>query len=156
WLARAWAMAIALMLVLMIAALVRLRRRRREARPFRVPFNVSIAGREFELGLIGPGVVVAISALVMILLGDLASIASIATIALIALWRTAIKRQAPADESPPEADAFDLLLAADLSLDQVAVRPGNVLVPVRNPHALSHVMAALQSPGDRDIVVMTA
>jgi len=41
-------------------------------------------------------------------------------------------------------------------LDQVEVRPGNVLVPVRNPHALAHVAAALQAAGDRDVVVMTA
>jgi magnesium transporter len=31
-----------------------------------------------------------------------------------------------------------------------------VLVPVRNPHLLAHVVAALQTPGDRDVVVMTA
>ena len=35
-----------------------------------------------------------------------------------------------------ELDAFDLLPAADLSLDQIDVRPGNVLMPVRNPHSL--------------------
>ena len=51
---------------------------------------------------------------------------------------------------------FDLLLAAELSLDQIEARPGNVLVPVRNPHSLAHVAAALQTAGDRDVVVMTA
>ncbi|HEY1303556.1 MAG TPA: magnesium transporter [Vicinamibacterales bacterium] len=156
WLARAWAIAIALMLVLTIAALVRLRRRRREPRPFKVPLNMSIAGREVAFGLLVPGVIVAVSGILMILLGDIASIASTASIVTIALWRAAAKGRAPTAEAHGEPEAFDLLLAADLSLDQVEVRPGNVLVPVRNPHALSHVLAALQSSGDRDIVVMTA
>ena len=54
-----------------------------------------------------------------------------------------------------ERDTFDLLPAADLSLDHIDARPGNVLVPVRNPHALDHVVAAFQAAGDRDVVVMT-
>src|SRR5262249_52291342 len=51
WLARAWAMAIAVMLVLMIAALIRLRRTRQGARPFKVPLNPRISGRELPIGL---------------------------------------------------------------------------------------------------------
>jgi len=156
WLARAWAMAIAVMLVLMIAALIRLRRTRQGARPFKVPLNPRIGGRELPIGLIGPGLLVAGSALVMILLGDIASIASTASMVAVALWRTAMKDRPAVAAAEPEQESFDLLLAADLSLDQMDARPGNVLVPVRNPHALSHVMAALQVPGDRDVVVMTA
>ena len=30
-----------------------------------------------------------------------------------------------------------------------------MLVPVRNPHSLTHLTAALQAPRDRDVVVMT-
>ena len=33
--------------------------------------------------------------------------------------------------------------------------PGNVLIPVRNPHSLLHVAAALQTSGHSDVVVMT-
>ncbi len=59
------------------------------------------------------------------------------------------------EEDDQAADAFDLLPATEISLDQIQVRPGNVLVPVRNPHALDHVAAALRAAGDRDVVVMT-
>jgi len=156
WLARAWAMAIAVMLVLMIAALIRLRRTRQGPRPFKVPLNPRLGGREIPIGLIGPGLLVAGSALVMILLGDIASIASTASVVAVALWRTAMKDRPAVAAAEPEPESFDLLLAADLSLDQMEARPGNVLVPVRNPHALAHVMAALQVPDDRDVVVMTA
>ena len=35
-------------------------------------------------------------------------------------------------------------------------RRRNILVPVRNPHALAHVVAALQAGDGREVVVMTA
>ena len=100
--------------------------------------------------------IVATSAVATILTGDVASIAAGALITVLSLWFTAAGRHAaPADVSADES-TFDLLLAAELSPDQIEARPGNVLVPVRNPHLLAHVAAALQTPGDRDVVVMTA
>ena len=156
WLARAYAIAIAVMLVLTIAALVRLRRTRRDATAFKTPMNVVIGGREVPLGLLGPALIVTISALAVIAAGDMASIASAALVTALALWFTLVRRTAaPADITANE-DRFDLLLATELSLDQIEARPGNVLVPVRNPHSLAHVVGALQTSGDRDIVVMTA
>ena len=50
---------------------------------------------------------------------------------------------------------LDLLPAADLSLDHIDARVGNVLVPVRNPRSLNHLVAALQASRGRDVVVMT-
>ena len=51
---------------------------------------------------------------------------------------------------------LDLLPAAELSLDHIDARVGNVLVPVRNPRSLdAPAFAALQAAGDRDVVVMT-
>ena len=73
-----------------------------------------------------------------------------------ALWFTAAGRHAAPVEVRADESTFDLLLAAELSPDQIEARPGNVLVPVRNPHLLAHVVAALQTSGDRDVVVMTA
>ena len=54
WLARAYAIAIAVMLVLTIAALVRLRRTRQGPMPFKAPGNLRIKGRELPLGLLAP------------------------------------------------------------------------------------------------------
>ena len=69
---------------------------------------------------------------------------------------TGVARATPCPGWPPKSGtSFDLLPAAELSLDQMDARPGNVLVPVRNPHSLAHVAAALQTPRDRDVVVMT-
>lgn len=156
WLARAYAMAIAAMLVLTIAALARLRRTRESTMPFKTPVNLRLRGRELPLGLLGPGLIVAMSALAMIVIGDVASIAAGALITALGLWFTVIRRNVEPDDISTDDDTFDLLLAAELSLDQIEARPGNVLVPVRNPHSLAHVVAALQTSADRDIVVMTA
>ena len=59
---------------------------------------------------------------------------------------TRVGRETRPPAAADEPDAFDILPAAELSLDQMDVRPGNVLVPVRNPHSLAHVAAALQTP----------
>ena len=52
-------------------------------------------------------------------------------------------------------DEFQLLPSEDVNLRQVDARPGNLLVPVRKPHALTHLLAALREGGDRDVVAMT-
>jgi magnesium transporter len=157
WLARAYAIAIAVTLGLTVAALARFRRTRKGPLPFKTPWTIRFkSGREFPVGLLAPGVIVAATALAMVLTGDVAAIASTALIALLSLWFAAAWAHAAPAEADADGSTFDLLLAAELSPDEIAIRPGNVLVPVRNPHSLAHVVAALQAPGDRDIVVMTA
>jgi magnesium transporter len=155
WLARAYGFAIAVVVVLMVAALVRLRRTHGPT-PFKTPGNLRLRNRELPMGLLSTGAIVAVSALAMIAVGDLAAIASGGLITAVVLYLTLVRRRVPAAEISVEEDTFDLLVAAELSLDQIDARPGNVLVPVRNPHALAHVVAALQAAGDRDVVVMTA
>ena len=140
------------MLLLAIAALVRLRPTPRQS-PFKAPVNLSLIGRVRPLDWLAPGVIVAVSAVAMLVTGDVPSLVSAALIVVVSLWFAAW--QATSADAVSREDRFDLLLAAELSLDQIDARPGNVLVPVRNPHALAHVVAALQTAGDRDVVVMT-
>ena len=92
----------------------------------------------------------------MIVAGDLAAIVAATVMTILAAWFTVAARHRPPVETGTDETAFDLMLAAELSPDQIEARPGSVLVPVRNPHLLAHVTAALQTPGDRDVVVMTA
>jgi magnesium transporter len=156
WLARAYAIALAVMLVLTIAALARLRRTRTAPAPFKARGNVRTRGRELPIGLFASAATVAVSAAATILTGDVPSIAAAALVTACSVWFTAGRRRAAPVEISPDESTFDLLLAAELSPAQIEVRPGGVLVPVRNPHMLAHVVGALQTPGDREIVVMTA
>jgi magnesium transporter len=155
WLARGYAMAVAVTVVLKVGVLIRLRRLRAEATPFRVPLNVSIAGHELSLGLLAPGLACAGSAMVMLATGDVPSIATTALLATLFLLLTLLGRDSESPAVAEDQETFDVLPAAELSLAHVEVRPGNVLVPVRNPHSLAHVAAALQAARDRDVVVLT-
>jgi magnesium transporter len=156
WLSRAYAFAIAGVLVVTIASLVRLRRMRQTPMAFKAGGNIRFKGREIPAGLVAAAAIVAASAAAMVLTGDIPSIAAGALIAVLSIWFTAAGQHTARIDAGGDESAFDLLLAAELSPDQIEARPGNVLVPVRNPHLLAHVVAALQTPGDRDVVVMTA
>jgi hypothetical protein len=155
WLARAYAIGIAVLLLLTIAALIRFRRTRPEAAPFKAPATRRLGARELPLGLLGPGLIVAGSAAVMVLIGDGPSVAASALFGALAFWFTVAGRDREQKAGAEELDTFDLLPSAELPLDHIEARPGNVLVPVGNPRALHHVVAALQAAGDRDVVVMT-
>jgi magnesium transporter len=156
WVSRAYAIAIAVILILTIASLARLRRSRPNQRPFKARGNVRLGGRELPMGLLATAAIVISSALAMLLTGDIVSIATGAVVTVLSLWFSAAGRHAAPVVISSDESSFDLLLAAELSPDQIEVRPGSVLVPVRNPHLLAHVVGALQMPGDRDVVVMTA
>jgi magnesium transporter len=155
WLVRAYATGIALTIVLKAAALVRLRRTRPEPRPFTTPINLRIGGRERPAGLVAAGLIVAASLAGAIGTGDGASIAAALSVTTLTLWFAVVSGHAGTSPIDDEPAAFDVLRSAEPSLGQIDARPGNVLVPVRNPHALSHVVAALRAAGDRDVVIMT-
>ena len=58
-------------------------------------------------------------------------------------------------EAAPDADASDLLSSSHVHGADLAPSPGSILVPVRNPHLLAHLEAALRSPAGAEIVAMT-
>jgi len=156
WLARAYGFAIAVIVVLTAGALTRLRRARQGATPFKAPWNLRLRTREAPIGLIVAAGLLAACSIVMIVVGDIATIASAMLVAAVSASIMFGRTRGPSAELQADEGASDLLRAVELSLDQIAARAGNILVPVRNPHALSHVVAALQAAGDRDVVVMTA
>jgi magnesium transporter len=157
WLARGYGMSVAVMVVLTVASLIRLRRERQTPAPYKAPFNPRLGNRELSLGLFVSAAVIVVASAALVLAGDLASISTAGLVAALSLWFNAgaVRETPPADTNPDES-TFDLLISSELSPHHVEARPGNVLVPVRNPHLLAHVVAALQTPGDRDVVVMTA
>jgi magnesium transporter len=152
WLSRAYGISIAAALLLKIAAIIRLRATRREPQAFSTPINVRLGSREIPVGLIVVGAVVSLSALAMLLLGDIPSIAAAGLIGGLGL---SMARKGSGSPVADEEEAFELSTSTDVSLGQVEVRPENVLVAVRHPHSLSHLVAALQAAGDRDVVVVT-
>lgn len=156
WLARGYGLAVAVMFVLSIASLIRLRRTRQTEAPYKAPVNIRFGKRDVSVGLFLASMLAVVGLAALMLTGDVPTISAAAVITALSLWFTsgAAHPAAPAEAASDES-TFDLMLSADLP-HQVEARPGNILVPVRNPHLLAHVLAALQTPGDRDVVVMTA
>jgi magnesium transporter len=156
WIAHAYAVGVGFTLVIRLAALVRLRTRIPGPRPYRVPLNLRIGRFRLAggLALVIALASAALAALIVVL--DVPAIATCALIGGLVLALTLGPRQADAEGLSDEVDTFELLPSSDLAVGQVEARPGNVLVAVRHPHSLSHVAAALQAAGDRDVVVMTA
>jgi magnesium transporter len=152
WLARAFAVTIVAYLLIKIASLVRLRRAHKDT-PYRVPLNAGV--RRWPVGLVAVGVVLAGAPLAALASGDAAAVAAATLLAVIGLVVLTAGRTVEPDDEPEATAAFDVLHDTNVSASQLGTRPGCILAPVRNPHMLDHVAAALKSAGDRDVVVMT-
>jgi magnesium transporter len=157
WLARAYAVGLVWSAVLKAAALVRFRFLRAEKRAYRVPLNIGLAGREWPLGLMILAALPAVSGVCVLIAFDPPSIAGAALLTALTILLISSERVVAARPETGSAalDEFQLLPSEDIDLRQVEARPGNFLVPVRKPHAMTHLLAALRAAGDRDVVAMT-
>jgi magnesium transporter len=135
WLACAYATTVLWTLGLQAAVLTRL-----SDRPGRLAIRVII-------GLLAAAI------LAMLVHADAGAVGGTATIlsaaALLAL------RARPADETPAESDASELLASSQVHGADLTPSPGSILVPARNPHLLAHLSAALRTPPEHEVVVMT-
>jgi magnesium transporter len=156
WLARAYAFSIAITLCVKAAALIRLRRIRTSPRPFTAPLTLRFGRRELPIGLWIVGLVAGAAAAGALVAANPPSIATAGLLVALSLVFTAPGRRLEQPAGVEGLDTFELLPSTEVAVGQVQARRGNLLVPVRNPHALGHVAAALRAAGDRDVVVMTA
>jgi magnesium transporter len=154
WLGRAYTVAILATMLLKLAAVSRLRRVRAGPSPFMAPCNLRFGSRQWPLGIIVTATIIAIAGASMLVIFDPPAIAAAGLIGTLVLLFSVSSRHVEPRPAADELDSFELLPSADL-LRQADARPGNLLVPVRHPHSLAHVSAALQAAGDRDVVVMT-
>jgi hypothetical protein len=143
WVSRAYGVSVAAALLLRITVNSKLRRIEKEPPPFRAPaFGTTFAAA-----------VVALSALAVLVSGDIPSISALGLIVIPGVLLASARRSA----SPPvavEENPFELSTAGEVSLGHVEARPGNVLVAVRHPDSLGHLVTALKNAGDRDIVAV--
>src|ERR1700680_440986 len=140
-----------------IAVLV-LRYTHPQDREFRVPLNLRIAGKEIPLGL---GLITLM--LLAIAVGNLftkpaATVSGVIFSGLLFVgFELSEKRiQRKRGEMHVELDQFNLAQAADLTIDNVGVQPGNILVALSTYYALYPLEAALRRAkrGPAEIVVL--
>lgn len=157
WLARVYAVGVVWCALFKVAALIGFRFRRREPRAFRVPLNPRVGGREWPVGLLGVGALLAVPALLMLATGDPATLGGASLVlGFVALFTVSERAvHARISTQPDAANDFQVLSAADVDFGQLEAAPDNLLVPVRKPHFLAQLTSALLAAGDRDIVAMT-
>ncbi len=140
-------------------AVLRLRYTQPEAREFKVPGNLHIGGKELPVGLALIAVVLFSTAIVNLFTKQEATIAGtifsgIFFVVFTVSERYTLRRQQGKHEV---MEQFRVFADPELDNQQVRVRPGNVLVPVRDPslYYLRDILRRTETT-KQDVVVMTA
>ena len=131
-----------------------------EHRQWKVPGNLRIAGKEIPLGVITIFLILFTTAIVNLFTKYEATISGVGfSVVLFVVFTYSERRTAREHRGKPEQlDQFRVYSNQELGSGAMGVRPGNVLVAVRDPrnlyylrHILSHTNTAKQ-----DVVVMSA
>jgi hypothetical protein len=139
-----------------LAVLV-LRYTRPGQREFQVPMNFTVAGVQIPLGLGLIALALFAIAIVNLFTKPIATMAGATfSVILYVAFTISEHRTRARGGGHVEMDQFNLGLEGELSPEAVGVRPGNILVPVSNIHALYHLGNVLDriKPGRRDIAVL--
>jgi amino acid transporter len=141
-----------------IASVV-LRFKHPEGREWRVPGNFRIRGIEIPFGLILIAMVLAFLAVVNLLTKQVATYSGIAFTAIFFVIFTIseYKNRQKLDRTIAALDQFQLQHNDVIDQQVVGVRPGSILVAVRDFNTLGHLETTLKQTNtdERDIVVMT-
>src|SRR5207245_1858400 len=139
------------------AAVLALRYKQPGFREFRVPLNFKLGGTEIPVGLALITVTLLGLCTINLFTKQIATISGIIfTAAFFATFTIAERITKRRGTGGAELDQFNVASRTELSTATLGVRPGNVLVPVSNYHALYHLGAVLDrvKTERRDIVVL--
>ncbi len=132
------------------------------AREWKVPLNLRIGGKEIPIGLAAITLMLYLLAGINVLTKKVATISGLAfTIAFFIVFefseRWNRKRNQVQAHAGHEHEQFRLHSTDEVSAEALHLRPGNILVAVRNPHHLEHLQKTLEKTDTRrqDIVVVT-
>ncbi|PYU24651.1 MAG: APC family permease [Acidobacteria bacterium] len=126
-------------------------------REFRVPLNLKISGVEIPVGLGFVTLVLVALCVVNLFTKQVATISGVAfTIAFFAVFEISEKITQKRGAAHVELDQFNLEPGGELTPEAVGVRPGNILVMVRNYNTLYHLGAILRRTNTQkqDIAVL--
>jgi amino acid transporter len=136
-----------------------LRFKDRRPREWKVPLNITLGGREYPVGLTLIALSLFILAITNVLTKKIATISGVAfTLAFFLLFTVSdiLNRRRSGGENAHH-EQFRLDGSDDISFEALDVRPGNVLVAVRNPNRLNHLRRVLEKTDVRklDIVAVS-
>jgi amino acid transporter len=130
-------------------------------RGWKVPPNLTIGGVEVPIGLISVHLVLVATAIVNLFTKSVATVAGVVFTAMFFLVFTAserVNRRRFATTAEQMKEQFQLLREETVARETTNIRPGNVLVTVRDYNTLQHLRWVLQRADtkDQDVVVMEA
>jgi amino acid transporter len=130
-------------------------------RGWKVPPNVTIAGIEIPIGLLSVFLVLLATALVNLATKSVATVAGVSfSVVFFVIFTVSerVNRKKYALAKEQMKDHFQLLQSDTVERDTLGIRPGNVLVPVRDYNTLTHLRWVLEHTDtkEQDVVVMTA
>ncbi len=139
-----------------LAVLV-LRYKQPGARDFRVPLNLKIGGVEIPVGLGLVTITLFLLCVVNLFTKQVATVSGVSfTILFFAVFATSEKVTKKRGAAHAELDQFHLEYGEEVTPESVGCKPGGILVPVSNFHALEHLDEVLSrvSRDRRDVVVL--
>ena len=142
-------------------AMLVLRFKYKGERGWKVPPNITIAGREIPLGLLSVFLVLISVAIMNLFTKSIATIAGVAfagTFFLIFTVSEKVNRRKHALAQEEMKEHFQLLQRDTVERSGLGIRSGSVLVTIRDYNTLTHLKWALQRTDikDQDIVAMSA
>jgi hypothetical protein len=142
-------------------AMLVLRFKYKGERGWKVPINFRIGRYEIPLGLASVTMVLLAVALINLFTKSVATVTGVAFSAVFFVIFTVSEyanREKKALSHEHMNDQFQLLQRDTVGRDALNIRPGNVLVPVRDYNTLAHLRWALEriNISEQDVVVMSA
>ncbi|HYL93121.1 MAG TPA: APC family permease [Alphaproteobacteria bacterium] len=142
-------------------AMLVLRFKYKGERGWKVPPNITIGKWEIPIGLASVHLVLLSTAIVNLFTKSVATVAGLvfsAAFFVIFLVSERINKKKFAHVEQQMQEHFQLVQQDSLTMDKVEVRPGNMLVTVRDYNTLNHLRWALEATDthEQDIVVMEA
>jgi amino acid transporter/nucleotide-binding universal stress UspA family protein len=136
-----------------------LRYKQPEGREWKVPLNFHIGKTEVPIGLMMITVALFALAIINVLTKEIATISGVTFTLVFFIVFTVSEKYNRRHESSTahEMERFRLDAHAEVTSGAIHVRPGNVLVAVRNPHRMQHLERMLRKTDTRklDLVVLS-
>ena len=162
-LGEAYAFGVAWSFTMNAISMLVLRRKMPEGREWKVPFNFRMGGREIPVGLALITLVLFSLAAINVLTKKVATVSGlIFTIGFFLVFEFSERYNKRNNKGVThvhgqENEHFRLQTSDEISAGALKVKPGSILVAVRNPHHLEHLQKTIESTDTRrqDIVVLT-
>jgi hypothetical protein len=160
-LGEAYAFGVVWSFVFKTVSMLVLRYRYKGVRNWKVPPNFHIFGIEIPIGLASIAMVLLATAIVNLFTKSVATVSGIifsVVFFCIFTFSEKVNRRKHAHNAAQMQEQFQLQVAESVERETVGIRPGNVLVPVRDYNTLNHLRWVLDRTDthEQDVVVMTA